>query len=79
MTEEDQVVIAERIAQRLHELQQRPTLQQLQAIAGEWACPRCGCEDWRVVDSRMVDNGRKRIRACRNCSQRLQTIEIISE
>jgi hypothetical protein len=42
-----------------------------------WACPRCGCKDWRTVDSRLVGGTRKRKRACRNCHQKLPTQEVL--
>lgn len=59
----------------------RPTLAQLAAgTAGAdgWACPRCGCEDWRVEDSYWVTGAqeRRRRRFCRNCKQVLHTREV---
>lgn len=43
-----------------------------------WACPRCGCRDWRVRDSRLEDGNepRKRQRVCRNCNGILPTQEL---
>jgi hypothetical protein len=60
---------------------ERPSLSQLAAQGtGEgWECPRCGCCDWRVIESRQYGDIRKRIRACRHCGKRLNTIEVIAE
>lgn len=33
-----------------------------------WACPRCGCKDTRVIDSRFNGVERRRMRVCRHCS-----------
>jgi transcriptional regulator NrdR family protein len=54
--------------------QPRYTLRELAAAANAagpdpWACRRCGCKDWRVVDSRMATGERKRKRVCRHCGQ----------
>lgn len=60
----------------------RKSLQQLanDAVQADgldpWACPRCGCKDWRVVDSRLVGGARKRQRACRHCHTNLPTLEV---
>lgn len=33
-----------------------------------WACPRCGCRDSRVIDSRFNGAERVRLRVCRHCN-----------
>lgn len=65
----------------------RKTLAQMQqeALGGDYACPRCGCKDWRgeknsEVERTLHPNGgstvRKRI--CRNCKQaRFDTHEVV--
>jgi hypothetical protein len=80
MTEADADAIAERVARKLAEIQSRPTLSQMALAAGVdgWKCPRCGCEDWRVVDSRFTGDGRRRTRVCRHCKQQIQTVETAS-
>ncbi|MGP1361882.1 MAG: transcriptional regulator NrdR [Candidatus Fimenecus sp.] len=42
-------------------------------------CPKCGCEDSKVVDSRGTDDGERirRRRECLNCAYRFTTYEII--
>jgi transcriptional regulator NrdR family protein len=40
-------------------------------------CPKCGCADLRVHKSRSYGEGRRRVRICRNCSQRIATTEKI--
>ena len=53
----------------------------LQEMADEakpdpWACPRCGCRDWRVESSYVVASGnRRRRRVCRHCGQSLLRTE----
>ena len=58
-----------------------PTLAELkaQSTGGDgWACPRCGCHDWRVEDSYWVPTAgeRRRRRFCRHCKQVLHTREV---
>lgn len=60
----------------------RLTMQQMAALAvraegrDPWACPKCGCKDWRVVSSFQRANGdRRRLRVCRHCGFELPTIE----
>jgi hypothetical protein len=51
---------------------ERPTAAQLAAQCGNdpWVCPRCGCRDWRVLDTRDVSNGNlARTRICRHCGK----------
>jgi len=54
-----------------------PTLRELaaQAAAAEggdlWSCGRCGCRDWRVVNTYRTAAGIRRRRVCRNCGQDL--------
>lgn len=61
---------------------QMRTLAQMAAAAAKcedsdaWACKACGCRDWRVADSRMVGNARKRQRYCRHCGQPMTTLEV---
>lgn len=60
----------------------RKSLQQLTAEAEEtdgadpWACPRCGCKDWRVVGTYERNGKRRRQRVCRNCKQTMRTYEV---
>lgn len=62
--------------------EERKTLQQMVAdAAGEdydpWACPRCSCKDWRVVNTYMTAAGIRRRRVCRHCGQELmRTTEV---
>lgn len=60
---------------------ERPTFRDLLARddGDGWECPRCGCRDWRVVDSRQFGDVRKRVRACRHCHQTIRTNEVIAE
>lgn len=45
--------------------------------ADGWECPRCGCKEWRVVNSYMQGDGRNRRRVCRHCGQGLlRTTEV---
>lgn len=58
---------------------ERPTLADLAAKSREanpWACPSCGCCDWRVVNSHAYAGPRKRQRECRNCKAPLRTLEL---
>lgn len=54
-------------------IEPRPTLAQYQREAQaaqgiSWTCPRCGCKDWRVYDTRQThDGGPRRLRCCRHC------------
>jgi hypothetical protein len=57
----------------------RPSASELAAQsngADPWACPRCGCADWRVVNTYLIDGKRRRQRACRNCHTPLITYEV---
>lgn len=58
---------------------ERPTFRQMLARDTDdgWECPRCGCRDWRVVDSRQFGDVRKRLRACRHCHQTIKTSEVL--
>ena len=58
---------------------QRPTIAQMRAQSnGEgWECARCGCCDWRVVDSRQYGTVRRRVRACRHCHHVIRTTETL--
>ena len=62
---------------------ERPSLSQLAAQGtGEgWECPRCGCCDWRVINSYYVTStqSRHRRRECRHCHQLLTTREVTLE
>lgn len=57
----------------------RPSMGQLAAMAAGpngWACPRCGCCDWRVASSYLRADGiRRRQRVCRNCGHAMPTYE----
>jgi hypothetical protein len=53
---------------------ERPTAAELAALsraaAGDvWACPRCGCRDWRVRKTAQRAAGVRRSRVCRHCGQ----------
>lgn len=72
------IVAADRSSERL-QTHERPTLQQMSSGGEGWECPRCGCHDWRVVDSRFTDGARRRIRACRHCHQVLRTVEQVAD
>ena len=40
------------------------------------ACPRCGCMDWRTVNSYVrADGTRRRQQYCRHCKKTRETIE----
>lgn len=57
----------------------RPTARELAAQSNgtdPWACPRCGCKDSRVIDSRFDGAQRNRKRVCRHCKQSFPTVEI---
>lgn len=41
-----------------------------------WACPSCGCKDWRIANSHEYGGPRKRQRICRNCGHELPTLEV---
>ena len=68
---------------------ERPTAQQLaaQSNGGDaYACPRCGCKDWRGEDNSAVEKTRHpsgggqtiRRRICRHCGQSaFRTIEAV--
>lgn len=49
----------------------RPTMAELATQGngqGPWACPTCGCRNWRVLDTREAANGNiGRTRHCRLC------------
>lgn len=57
----------------------RKTLQELaaQSRANAWACPRCGCLDWRTINSYFApsDGTRHRRQRCRNCNYTRMTWE----
>lgn len=38
-------------------------------------CPRCGCRDLRVYNTRRVGRVVRRIRVCRHCGRRVITTE----
>ena len=42
-------------------------------------CPKCGCEDSIVKDSRQVEYGRRRRRECCRCGFRYTVVEILYE
>lgn len=62
----------------------RPTLAELAQAARSasgWDCPRCGCSDWRVVNSYYVPSSgsRNRTRYCRHCKHVIHTVETTVE
>lgn len=42
-------------------------------------CPKCGCAFSKVIDSRIVDHGKKRRRECVGCGTRYNCIEVFEE
>jgi hypothetical protein len=60
-------------------LDQRPTLRDLAARAGDEAaglvCPRCHCRDFHVIYTRRQENSVMRRRECRHCGRRVTTRE----
>lgn len=40
-------------------------------------CPFCGFEDTKVIDSRSIDQKKRRRRECTNCSKRFTTYEVV--
>ena len=42
-------------------------------------CPKCGYGFSKVVDSREIQNGKKRRRECAGCGTRYNAIEILEE
>ena len=56
---------------------ERPTARELAARGNmPWACPACGCRDWRVIDSRWKGGDKVRERRCRHCHHPLPTSEV---
>lgn len=57
----------------------RVTLEQLaqSANANPWACPRCGCMEWRTIKTyfAVTDNMRHRRQMCRHCGYKRMTWE----
>ena len=47
----------------------RPTLGELASKSNDpWTCPKCGCRDWRTINSYLCKDGtRHRRKYCRNC------------
>lgn len=41
-----------------------------------WACPACGCKDWRIANSHEWGGPRKRQRICRHCGHEMPTQEV---
>jgi len=73
------------VSATLGAMERLPTLAELAAQAakapdGGWSCPKCGCRDWRVANTRESANGNlSRTRICRNCGEngpRIYTTEI---
>lgn len=60
----------------------RKSLQQMRidAMANEgqnaWACPTCGCRDFRVTNVWYSGGNKKRLRKCRNCDEPITTCEL---
>ena len=40
-------------------------------------CPFCGFEDTKVIDSRSIDQNKRRRRECTSCSKRFTTSEVV--
>ena len=54
----------------------RPSLGELQSRTNGWDCPRCGCRDWRVINSYLCADGtRHRRQFCRHCYFSRITVE----
>lgn len=49
--------------------EQPPTLAELAALTADpWDCPRCGCQDWRTVNTYPCQDGTiHRRQRCRHC------------
>lgn len=62
---------------------QRRSLQRMQADAminegkSAWACPTCGCLDWRVSNVWFSGSNKKRLRKCRNCDTPATSCEVL--
>ncbi len=41
------------------------------------ACPRCGCRDLRVRNTRRTDHAIRRYRVCRHCGRTITTSETL--
>lgn len=39
-------------------------------------CPNCESGNWRVIDTRVTQGGRRRRKECNDCGERWTTIEI---
>lgn len=57
----------------------RKMLSQMKAEgeADPWACPKCGCRDYRVLNTYYVDGHPRRRRCCRNCRKVVHTDEVM--
>jgi len=53
----------------------RRSLQEMAAESQGLGCPKCGCLMVDVSYRVAIANGYRRVRACRNCGQRIQTTE----
>lgn len=47
-----------------------------QCKAGGITCPACGCKDFRVTNTWLGHDVRKRLRRCRNCGEPVNTLEV---
>ena len=59
----------------------RPSARELaaQSSGGSVECPKCGCRDWRTVDSRPGDNVfQVRRKRCRNCGYTINRTEEVA-
>ena len=56
-------------------MKERKSLQQL-AGADPWVCPKCGCRDFRTINSYLCKDGtRHRRQYCRHCKYVRMTYE----
>lgn len=50
---------------------------QKESTEGKLVCPHCGCVDFRVTNTSVVNGFRKRLRRCRHCGYPVNTIEFV--
>lgn len=43
------------------------------------ACPKCGCRDFRVIETSRIKDAMTRRRSCRRCGRRITTREKLTK